>query len=301
MVLPAGGAAVGSTGVGPDASVDSRIARFLTAAEPCALREAFGLSWVEIGSGRMLQSLPSLPSTVTIDGSPSLAALAVLVDSTLGATGAVAGGHRFAVTLGLRIELTRPLEPNDCAIVAASDVLHADRSGSLVSAVLRTLGGVTLGLASHRALGVDAHDATPRAGDGVPRANASEPGTAGHPIDRLLGADTIECADGRSRVCVRARPELANGAGRLHGGVVAGIAQRAAYFAVASTIDAGGVGALILDVDFLRPVNPGSRIEAKGIVRTRTRRYAWAESEVWLPDGKVAARARVLAALAGRS
>jgi len=226
-----------------------------------------------------------------------MAALAILVDSTLGASGAIAGGYGFAVTLGLRIELG-PLARSGEATLAESDVVHADRAGSLTTAALRSASGAAAGHASLRALAVDANATAPRSERANRSTKTSNPGTVGDPIDRLLGATSIQAADGTARLTFDTRPELTNGGGRLHGGVVAGIAQRAAHFAVASsTVDVGSIEHLVLDVDFFRPVAPSTRLEVHAAVRTRTRRYAWAESEVRLPGDTIAARARVVAAI----
>jgi len=282
-------------------TVDPAIMAFLTAAEPAPLRDRVGLSWLDIDPTRMVQELAPPSTALEADGRMPIGLLAVLADSTVGSAGAVAGGYRFGVTLGLRIELAHPLPDGLTSVVATSSVVHADVEGSLVTAVLTSPSGESLGWASMRALTLTRGTVAARTEEPRPLSSPTSLEPVDDGIDSFVGVYRIEATDGRSRLQVATRAELKNGAGRLHGGIVAAIAQRGAHHAIASTTPPGApVHHLVLDVDMVRPVPPGGgRVEVQAGVLTRTRRFAWAESEVLLPDGRVAARARIVAAISG--
>jgi hypothetical protein len=62
------------------------------------------------------------------------------------------------------------------------------------------------------------------------------------------------------------------------------------------------LGHLVLDVDMMRPVaTRDTELVITARTLTRTRRFAWAESDVLLPDGRVAARAHALIAVGSGS
>ncbi len=290
-----------------DADADEATIRaFLAAAEPEVLRNAVGLSWQSVDPAHMVQAV-SPDAFVESDGSLSLGALAVLTDSTLGSAGSINGGLRFGATVGLRVELAGPLLVPPSPVMARASVVHADPSGCLSVGALTAPDGAALGFASIRCVAVDLGAAKlrsvpERVAPTVVAATSSATGSALVGVDDRLGVEVIEAVDGRSRLAVRAGSHLANGAGRLHGGIVAAIAHRGGRHAIASTLgDGEQFHDLVLDVDIVRPVPPGDvALEVQGSLQSRTRRFAWAESEVLLPDGRVAARGRVVAAIDAR-
>ncbi|MFI5040867.1 MAG: PaaI family thioesterase [Acidimicrobiales bacterium] len=278
---------------------------FLKAAEPAALREAVGLTWQCLEPEHLVQSVSPNDLFAESDGRLSIGAIAVLADSTLGSAGTIHGGYRFGATVGLHVELAYPMADPPVPVLASASVVAADPAGCLVVGELTAPDGARLGYASLRAVAVDLRRAPTRAvSKAVGRAqvnSATAPVTPQRQVgvDSRLGVDVVEAAHGRSRLVVRVGAGLANGAGRLHGGIVASVAHRGARHAIVSAMTADeSVHDLVLDVDLIRPVPPGGVVlEVHGAVQSRTRRYAWAESEVLLPDGKVAARSRVAAAI----
>ena len=280
-------------------AADPAIAAFVTAAEPEAFRRRIGLSWRVLEADRLVQQLRPPREAMEPDGTFPVSLLATLADSTLGSAGAVSGRYGFAVTIGLRFELAGPLSDGLDAVVATSSVIQADREGSLVTAVLSTPDGVPIGFTSMRGLAVHGVGARARSSgpaEPAPTTRASPDENPPSGLDEVLGVRRIEAIDGQARLRAVALAVLANGAGRLHGGIVAALAQRAMCEAVRSDVPAGArLDHLVLDVDMVRPVaTPDTELIVTAQTLTRTRRFAWADSEVLLPDGRVAARARAL-------
>jgi uncharacterized protein (TIGR00369 family) len=279
---------------------EEAIRAFLGAAEATPLREAVGLSWQNLDPVRMTQVVTPSARFLDTEGALSMGALAVLADSTAGSAGAVNGGYWFGVTLGLRIELARPLPVPAVEVLATASVIRADAAESLVTAMLTDREGVGLGYASMRGLGLDRRSA-PESERDSPRPPRLAPTVAsGRGTDTGLGFVVEAKADrGRSRLVVEPDPVFASGTGRLHGGIVAALVHQGGHHAIASSTQPGErVLDLVLDVDFIRPVPPGgSLLKIRAKVSSRTRRYAWAEGRVLLPDGRTAARGRILAAI----
>ena len=284
-------------------TADPAIVAFVTAAEPEAFRRRLGLSWRALQADRLVQQLRPPGEAMESDGTFPVSLLATLADSTLGSAGAVTGRYDFAVTVGLRFELAGPLPDDLDTVVATSSVIQADRDGSLVTAVLSTPDGVPIGFTSMRGLAVHGGSAQARArGPAEPTPTTTEASpdeSLPSGLDDVLGVRSIEAFDGRARLRAVALAVLANGAGRLHGGIVAALAQRAMCHAVRSDVpDGARLDHLVLDIDMVRPVaTPDTELLVIAQALTRTRRFAWAESDVLLPDGRVAARARALMAI----
>jgi len=277
--------------------IDPAILAFSEVAEPAPLREATGLRWCEDADG-VVQALDVTPWLLEDDGSVSIGALAVLADSTIGTVASVRGGFGSGATVGLRVELVAAPLRRLPTVLADVDVVHADASGSLALANLRDVDGDVLGVATQRNLARATLAVGSRPGrSDSDRADPSNGAPAGLDIDDVLGVARIERADGRSALRYRPGRVLANGGGRLHGGIVAALVQRGCRHATSSLV--GAVGDLVLDVDFPRPVPAGdSTLEIRGHVVERTRRYAWAAADLVLPDGRIAARGRVVAEIA---
>ena len=232
------------------------------------------------------------------DGTFPVSLLATLADSTLGSAGAVTGRYNFAVTSGCGSSWRDRCRRSRHGL-ATSSVIQADRDGSLVTAVLSTPDGVPIGFTSMRGLAVRGQEAQARASGPAEAAHHNNASPGENPpsgLDEVLGVGNIKAIDGRARLHAVALAALANGAGRLHGGIVAALAQRAMCDAVRSDVPTGArLDHLVLDVDMVRPVaTPDTELIVTAKTLTRTRRFAWADSDVLLPDGRVAARARAL-------
>ena len=288
-------------------ATDPAIEAFVTAAEPDVFRRRVGLSWCELRPDRLVQQLRPPRQATEPEGTFPVSLLATLADSTLGSAGAVTGRYNFAVTIGLRFELAGPLPDDLHTVLATSSVIQADREGSLVTAVLSTPLGVPIGFTSMRGLAVRGAGAHARPTGPAEAASTTAKASPGEnppaSIDDVLGVRNIVAIDGRARLHAVALAALANGAGRLHGGIVAALTQRAMSHAVRSDAPAGArLDHLVLDVDMMRPVaTPDTELIVTAQTLTRTRRFAWADSDVLLPDGRVAARARALMSIGPNS
>ena len=109
---------------------------------------------------------------------------------------------------------------------------------------------------------------------------------------QALGIHIIEVAPGRVRIEMTVRPDMVNGYGMCHGGIVFAFADSAFAFACNSYGDpmvAAGAG-----IDFLAPTPSGERVTATATEVARSSRHG-------IYDVAVAdARGRVLAQFRGR-
>ena len=136
-------------------------------------------------------------------------------------------------------------------------------------------------------------------------------GIAVHPIlvsdaaSEWLGIEVLEVGDGRAGICMRLRPEMLNGFGIAHGGMVFAFADTA--FALACNPEAGGPArrretvtvAAGADVTFLSPALAGDVLTATAEHRAGSGRSGVYDVEVRAdrPDGTSA----VVALFRGRS
>jgi 1,4-dihydroxy-2-naphthoyl-CoA hydrolase len=79
-------------------------------------------------------------------------------------------------------------------------------------------------------------------------------------FDRLYGLELLEISDSEVRAQVRTRGELKQGAGLVHGGVYASIAETMASLATALSVLPEGMAAMGLSnsTSFLRPITEGT-------------------------------------------
>lgn len=77
---------------------------------------------------------------------------------------------------------------------------------------------------------------------------------------RLLGMTVESAADGFAKVSLTVSDEMLNGHDICHGGVIFSLADSA--FAFASNADGESVVAAGCDINFVRPVPPGTRLTA---------------------------------------
>jgi acyl-CoA thioesterase len=95
---------------------------------------------------------------------------------------------------------------------------------------------------------------------------------------RWLGVDAIDAAPGRSTVRMTVRPEMVNGFGISHGGIVYSLADSAFAFAVNSH------GNITVAVDctmsYPHAVSVGDTLTATAIEQSTTRRLAFCEVTV---------------------
>ena len=89
------------------------------------------------------------------------------------------------------------------------------------------------------------------------------------PFGKHLGVEVVEVGDGRARIRLPFRAELTNPAGKLHGGVIATLADSAMAMAVGSVLGVPGRHSTVkLEIKYKAPVTAGEII-AEAIVRQR--------------------------------
>jgi len=123
-------------------------------------------------------------------------------------------------------------------------------------------------------------DATKNDADGRQRTavRAAEALWRGDAASKQLGMKIESCAPGRAGVSMRVRPDMVNGHGICHGGLVFALADTAFAFACNShgdnTVAAGA------SVEFLKPVREGDVLLATAVERWRSGRSGIYEVEV---------------------
>jgi len=261
------------------------LAAFVAFAEPAAIRRRAGLNWISVVDGVAEQTMDAPPSMCEEDGRPCLGAIALLVDSTVGmaAADAKVGG----VTLSLRIDLARRF--NDGQITARGQRLIREGGHAIGVGDLYDCEGL-LGHASLRALaGFLGRDDSATLRPIVDRAPALVPMTTS--VDEALQVETEGRLEGWARVSVPAHPGLASGHGKLHGGAIAVVADRG----FRALLDDVAHEPMTFDIEYLRPIPcDGRRVAVEAQVASSSRRFVRASANVLLPDGRVAATARLV-------
>lgn len=109
----------------------------------------------------------------------------------------------------------------------------------------------------------------------------------GDRASQALGMKVESVAPGAARVSMRVRPDMANGHGICHGGLVFALADSAFAFACnshgANTVAAGAA------IEFLRPAREGDLLTAAATERWRAGRSGIYEIEVRNQDGETVA------------
>lgn len=109
------------------------------------------------------------------------------------------------------------------------------------------------------------------------------------PITRTLGMTLVAVEEGTARYLLRARTELENPVGSLHGGVLCDLADAAMGTAVATTLaDDESFTTIELRINFLRKVLSGTEVQAEGRVIQRGKSLCYAECDVRDGEGLVA-------------
>jgi uncharacterized protein (TIGR00369 family) len=225
------------------------------------------------------------------DGRPAVGALALLADSATGwsvSTRLPAGTSM--VTAQLRLELYEGVPREVPVFHIRAQAVHADAQVAFGRADLTTDRGRPVGMTTMRSALVP-HPATrdgfaERIGAVVP------PLPAGH-VDDLLETQVREASAQRAEVAVRARPQLANLSGKVHGGVVVMMAERAIVPLLASLGAPAAFRPLDIDVVYARPLDADDSIAtASAAFVTSTRRFVQLSGLVTRPDGRVAATVR---------
>jgi acyl-CoA thioesterase len=101
------------------------------------------------------------------------------------------------------------------------------------------------------------------------------------PLDefsRWLGVETVEISPGRSVIRMCVRPDMVNGLGGVHGGVVYSLADSAFSYAINNT----GVVSVAIDCTISYPaaVQAGDVLTASAVFETSSRRLAFCSATV---------------------
>lgn len=119
---------------------------------------------------------------------------------------------------------------------------------------------------------------------------------ANDPASAWMGIDVVELGDGSATITMTLRPEMLNGFGIAHGGMVFAFADSA--FALACNPADGSADTITVasgvDINFLRPALPGQLLTA-----VATRRQQQGRSGIY--DIQVFADGEIIAEFRGRS
>ena len=110
---------------------------------------------------------------------------------------------------------------------------------------------------------------------------------AGDRASQALGMQVGEVTPGHAQVAMIVRPDMVNGHGICHGGLIFALADSA--FAFACNSHGGVVVAAGATIDFLRPARVGDRLVALAVERSRGRRTGVYDVTVQDPLGQVVA------------
>ena len=109
------------------------------------------------------------------------------------------------------------------------------------------------------------------------------------PFAQSLGAQMLECGEGRAKLRLAGRDDQKNGVGTVHGGVIMALLDIVMARAVRSLKDGGPVATVEMKTSFLEgAVAP---LEASGACVRNGRNVLFAEGEIVGADGRVVARA----------
>jgi len=90
------------------------------------------------------------------------------------------------------------------------------------------------------------------------------------PFGKHLGVEVVEVGDGRARIRLPFRAELTNPAGKLHGGVIATLADSAMAMAVGSVLGVPGRHSTVkLEIKYKAPVTAGEIIAEATVVQRK--------------------------------
>jgi acyl-CoA thioesterase len=107
---------------------------------------------------------------------------------------------------------------------------------------------------------------------------------------QALGIQIVEVAPGRVRIEMTVRPDMVNGYGMCHGGIVFAFADSAFAFACNSQGDA--MVAAGASIEFLAPTPLGERVSATAVEISRSARHGIYDVAVSDSGGKILAQFR---------
>jgi acyl-CoA thioesterase len=112
----------------------------------------------------------------------------------------------------------------------------------------------------------------------------------GDRASQALGIEILSVEPGRVRVAMEIRPEMTNGHGICHGGVLFTLADSAFAFACNSRGDP--MVAAGASIEYLSPVRAGERVIAAAAEVSRSERHGIYDVEITTASGQVVAQFR---------
>ena len=256
-----------------------------------------------ITPGRAILDVELIPARLDAWGQPIMAVLSCLADTAIGISVLTSfpvptGGS----TLEMRIDRGLPLGPGAASlrIESTSDYLgrahgrgqatFTDDTGMVVAYGVATMavseeeGGRPAGAGGERAGGSDGRSA----GEG-----GGAVGAAGLFDPVALAASDAWQSDDPSEVLLPLDATMSNPRRQVHGGVLLAIADLAQR-----RLHPAGAGVITTSIEYIRPAPSEGQLRITSTTLRSGRRFSTVRSELRRPDGKVAAVATGIAALA---
>jgi uncharacterized protein (TIGR00369 family) len=260
---------------------------------PVPIHDHAGLEVLSFARGGCEQELEVPAWLREPDQRPSLGAIAILADSTIGWTLASSlPADRSMVTAQLRFELARGSRPADVAYRCRGSTSYSDPDVGYGRGELIDDDGQPVAWATMRSAPV-ALRAGEQAGVPLDAVIAPDRPVPAASIDEALDACGAVVDGTRGSVKLRCQPHLANSSGGVHGGVIALMGERALRLAVSELAAPSDMRPLELDVLYVRRLPADeSIVEARAEVIHQTRRFLLVRGEVLDPQGRPAALLR---------
>lgn len=214
------------------------------------------------------------PWILGADGTPSHAALGVLLDVVLGGTAVAHRPERhWGVTIDLYATFCAALPGDGGVLTARATTGHRDASAAVATGTVEGAGGQTLAVATQRVRFVP--------GDPLPPVPApARDGPDDGDLLTMLGARGVIGVDGEAEVVLEAVPGLANPGGTMHGGIQFALAVEAVAAAVAPLRVAS------LHMTYVRPGPVDGAVHVRTATSYRGRPAAVVGAQVLRADGK---------------
>lgn len=255
----------------------------------------FGVRLVEDPrDGRWHGTMPSGLWTRGPDGAPSCAALAVLIDDTLGVAGATHQPEgRFAVTTELSVDYVAPPPSDGSVLTSEGGVVSAHDRGALATGTVRDAAGRTLAVMSLRGRYIPLLPEVAAGASAQPEPSPGDPADADasrhDSLLSVLGA-AVHADDEQVRLRVPPNVRLTNGSGVLHGGIALAASQLAASY----RLPAGeGMALSSTRITYLRQLEISGDIDFVATVVHGGRTFRVIEVTAYGPGGVPCTRATV--------
>lgn len=134
---------------------------------------------------------------------------------------------------------------------------------------------------------------TTNASSGQPEQHHA-PGTGANGFAQYLGIETLESREGFVRLRLPVRPDLLNGHGTVHGGVLASLVDNAVGAALATLPQLGegdGMVTTDLNISYLNPAR-GPVVFAEGQILEPGKSISFGEAELKDESGELVAKGR---------